>query len=44
MIGEIDLTCNFSEAFLKEVIFEIRPEEWVEINWERDTIMILYYK
>lgn len=44
MIGEIDRTCGFSEAFLKEVVFGMKPEERVETNWERDTVMIPYHR
>lgn len=44
IIGETDLNWEFRESFLREVIFELKIEEWVEINLERESEMILYYR
>lgn len=36
MNEETDLPWELREAFLKEVIFELKPDEGTDINWERE--------
>lgn len=43
VIGETDLNWEFRESFLREEIFELKTEEWVEINLEKESEMMYLF-